>query len=61
MTLFEIYQDRQGGWRWRLRGEIGCRLAYSVNAYKTKEDAVTACEFVKRAATTAQLYVREGC
>lgn len=61
MARFEIYQDRQGGWRWRFLDEIGCRLAYSINPYKTKEDAVTACEFVKRAATTAQLHVREGC
>lgn len=57
---FEIYQDRQGGWRWRFLDEIGCRIAYSINPYKTKDDAANSCEHMKRTAITAALHVLDS-
>ena len=50
---FEVYKDRGGEFRWRLRATNTQILATSGDAYKAKRDCLHAIESVKRAAANA--------
>lgn len=40
MDAFEIYQDKLGGWRWRVKATNGEKLANSGEGYARRIDAV---------------------
>ena len=50
---FEVYKDRGGQYRWRLRSMNKQILATSGEGYKEKRDCLAAIESVKRAAAEA--------
>lgn len=51
---FEIYRDRRGEWRWRLKHANGNILATSSEGYRAKGDAARCIENVK-ASSSAQV------
>jgi uncharacterized protein len=56
---FEVYQDRAGKHRFRLKAGNGEVVAQG-EAYETKESAKDGCEAVQRAADGAAVVVVEG-
>jgi uncharacterized protein len=50
---FEVYKDRGGEYRWRLRAQNRQILASSGEAYSDKRGCLAAIESVKRAAADA--------
>ena len=50
---FEVYKDRGGEYRWRLRATNTQVLAMSADGYKEKRDCLHAIESVKRDAANA--------
>lgn len=52
-ATFELYQDKAGEWRWRLRHENGNIIADSGEGYVAKAGAVNGIESVKENAPTA--------
>jgi uncharacterized protein YegP (UPF0339 family) len=50
---FELYSDRRGEWRWRLRHGNGNILATASEGYKSKSDAIRCIETVKGSAGAA--------
>lgn len=46
-TSFELYRDRKGEFRWRLRHRNGNILATSSEGYKARADAMRCIENVK--------------
>ena len=53
MTKFQIFQDKSGEYRWRLRAANGQIVATSGEGYKAKADAQHGLELVKQLAATA--------
>ncbi len=51
---FEVYQDKSGGYRFRLKSSNGETVA-SGESYTTKSAAHEGCEAVKRAAAGANI------
>lgn len=51
---FEVYQDRAGKYRWRLRCFDGLVVATG-EAYETRRSAVKGCETVQRACDGAKI------
>ena len=52
-ATFEVYRDRAGEYRWRLRATNKQILATSGESYKDKKSCLAAIESVKRAAADA--------
>ncbi|MFC6834903.1 HVO_2922 family protein [Halomarina ordinaria] len=52
-TAFEVYEDRAGRWRWRLRHENGNIIADSGGSYASRTGAVRGIRSVKRNAPGA--------
>lgn len=52
-ATFELYKDKAGEWRWRLRHEKGNIIADSGEGYRNKADAVNGIDSVKENAPTA--------
>ena len=52
---FEVYKDRGGEFRWRLRAQNTQVLATSGDGYKAKRDCLSGIESVKRAVAEAQV------
>ncbi|MFN7173613.1 MAG: YegP family protein [Thermaurantiacus tibetensis] len=48
---FELYRDRRGEWRWRLKHANGNILATSSEGYRAKADAAKSIENVKASAS----------
>jgi len=48
---FQVYADRAGAWRWRLRAANGAVLATSNDSYASRQQALSAVETVKRVAS----------
>ena len=46
---FEIYQDKGGGWRWRLRATNGQLLANGGEAFASKSNVIRSLESVRKA------------
>jgi hypothetical protein len=53
---FELYKDKKGEFRWRLRHANGNILATASESYKTKASAVKCIDAVK---TSAEAPVKE--
>jgi uncharacterized protein YegP (UPF0339 family) len=49
-SAFEVYEDAKKQYRWRLKASNGQVVASSAEGYKTKSDAESAIEMVKKAA-----------
>lgn len=54
-TKFELYKDRAGEYRWRLRYQNGDIIADSGEGYKTKAGAMNGIESVKENASRADI------
>ncbi len=54
-ATFELFQDREGEYRWRLRHENGQVIADSGEGYTTKDNAINGIESVKENAATAPI------
>src|SRR5687768_16399718 len=52
-ATFEVYQDKGGEYRWRLRAQNGNILATASEGYKEKRDCLANIESVKKAAADA--------
>lgn len=52
-VVFEVYQDKAGDYRWRLRAKNTRILATSSEGYSEKRACLSAIESVKRAAADA--------
>ena len=51
---FEVYQDKAGKYRFRLKAGNG-EVVATGEAYETKAAAINGCESVQRAATNAKV------
>jgi len=56
-VTFEIFQDRAGKWRWRLRHENGNIIADSGEGYSTKSKAKEGIEVVRNYSDDAEITV----
>jgi uncharacterized protein len=52
---FELYKDKKGEYRWRLKASNGQIIADSGEGYKNKDDCKDGLESVKHNAPTAQI------
>ena len=52
---FEVYEDKAGEWRWRLRASNAKIIANSSEGYKNKQDCVHGTGLVKREAPGAKI------
>ncbi|MDD3043481.1 MAG: YegP family protein [Methanosarcinaceae archaeon] len=59
MPKFEIYKDKSGGYRFRLRARNGQIIATG-QAYKSKEGCLKGIESVKQNAPIAEIIELEG-
>ncbi len=57
---FEIYQDKRGEYRWRLRAQNKMILAVSSEGYKHHVDCVRCLESTRKAGATAGLVDLRG-
>jgi uncharacterized protein YegP (UPF0339 family) len=57
---FQVYQDRAGEWRWRLRAANGQIVADSAEGYTRKHDAERAVETTLRTAGQAVIALQEA-
>ena len=53
--MFEVYKDRSGGFRWRLRASNGQIIASSGQGYAAKKSCLDGIESVRRNAATAKV------
>lgn len=44
---YELYKDKRGEWRWRLKARNGEQIACSGEGYKNKTDCIHAMDLVK--------------
>ena len=54
-ATFELYEDRAGEWRWRLRHQNGNIIADSSEGYSSKAGAENGIQSVKENAPTAPI------
>lgn len=52
---FEVYQDKAGEYRWRLKASNGQNIASSGEGYSEKRSCLAAIESVKRVAADANI------
>lgn len=57
---FEIYRDRKGEWRWRLKAGNGRKIANSGEGYKRRSAAVLAAKRLIADAAHAYLELQKG-
>jgi uncharacterized protein len=55
MASFELYKDRQGQFRWRLKASNGKIIADGGEGYVQKADCLHGIELVKSEAATAEV------
>lgn len=55
MAKFQVYKDRAGEWRWRLRADNGEIIADSAEGYVNKSDCKHGVDLVKTKAPGAQV------
>lgn len=60
MSKFEIYQDKRGEWRWRLKAGNGETVAVSEEGFSSKSNVVKTVETVKRCAKEADTVEAEN-
>ena len=54
-ATFEVYKDKAGEFRWRLKASNGQNIASSGEGYSEKRSCLAAIESVKRNAPTAKV------
>jgi uncharacterized protein YegP (UPF0339 family) len=54
-TVFEVYKDDEGGWRWRLASADGQTLARSGRGFDSKESALAAIDEMRESTLTAEV------
>jgi uncharacterized protein len=59
-ATFEVYQDKAGEYRWRLRATNSQILAIASQGYSDKRGATNAIESIKRAVADAPIEEKEG-
>ena len=57
---FELFEDREGQWRWRLKHHNGNVIADSGEGYTRKEKARQGLESVRRNAPDADVVETDG-
>jgi large subunit ribosomal protein L21 len=57
---FEIYEDKAGQWRWRLRARNGEMIAMSEQGFTTKAGVVRALDVVRRNVAAAESHEEAG-
>ena len=57
---FEIYQDKAGEWRWRLRASNGNLVAITEEGYVSKDNVIRALDSVRRIAAESTDHVEVG-
>ncbi|MEM6313330.1 MAG: YegP family protein [Planctomycetota bacterium] len=55
MAKFEVYQDKKGEFRWRLKASNGQNIANGGEGYKAKADCMNGIESVKKNCGTAEI------
>jgi uncharacterized protein YegP (UPF0339 family) len=58
-AIFEMYKDKSGDYRFRLKDDDGALLAVAIKGYRTKAGCQTVIDAIKRGAAKAKL-VEEG-
>ncbi|HEV8292634.1 MAG TPA: DUF1508 domain-containing protein [Tepidisphaeraceae bacterium] len=58
-ATFEVYKDKAGEFRWRLKASNGQNIATSGEGYAEKRSCLSAIESVKRNAPTAKIEEKE--
>lgn len=58
-ATFEVYKDKAGEYRWRLKVANGQNIASSGQGYKDKRDCLAAVDSVKRNAADAKVDVQD--
>jgi uncharacterized protein len=58
-ATFEVYKDKAGEFRWRLKAANGQNIAASGEGYSEKRSCLAAIESVKRNAPTAKIEEKE--
>jgi uncharacterized protein len=58
-ATFEVYKDKAGEFRWRLKAANGQNIATSGEGYSEKRSCLAAIESVKRNAATASIEEKE--
>ena len=53
--MFEVYRDKSGGYRWRLKASNGQNIASSGESYSSKTSCLDAIESVRRHAAKAEV------
>jgi uncharacterized protein YegP (UPF0339 family) len=59
-ATFEVYQDKAGEYRWRMRSSNGQVIASSGQGYKEKRSCLDGIESVKRHAADAAVEEKKG-
>jgi len=59
LPAFEVYQDRGGKWRWRLKATNGRIICDSAQGYVNKEDAYAGINSVRKY-VNSQIILLEG-
>jgi len=52
---FEVYKDKKGEWRWRLRASNSKIIADSSEGYKDKKDCLHGIDLVKNESPNANI------
>ena len=55
MSKFEVYQDAQKEWRWRLKAPNGQTIATGGEGYSSKANCLNGIESVKKNAPAAEI------
>ncbi len=55
MGKFEVYQDKKGEFRWRLKARNGEIIAIAEEGFATKDSCMRSIETVKKNATDAEV------
>jgi uncharacterized protein YegP (UPF0339 family) len=58
-ATFEVYKDKAGEFRWRLKSSNGQNIAASGEGYSEKRSCLAGIESVKRSAPTAKIEEKE--
>lgn len=59
MAKFEVYQDKSGDYRWRLKAANGEPLAVSEEGFSSKRSCINSIESVRKAAAAADVFEEE--
>lgn len=59
MAKFEMYKDKAGEWRWRLKSGNGVQIASSGEGYSDKSSCMNGIKAVQRDAPGAEVVVEE--